>query len=399
MTPGARAAAAIEILDAILAGQAAEPALANWARGHRFAGSGDRLAIRDLVFDALRRRRSAALMGAGSTGRGLILGLLRQRGEAGLFSGEGHAPPPPGPHEAAQIPQGAAALDVPDWLLPRLQRALGPDCTPVLQAMRHRAPVYLRVNLARTSRDAARAALAAEGILADPEPGSQTALQVTQNARKIQGSSAYLGGLVELQDLSSQQLCEALPLADGMTVLDHCAGGGGKTLAMAALARLTLCAHDAAPQRMKDLPHRAERAGISVTLTERPARLAPFDLVLADVPCSGSGSWRREPMGKWSLTETRLAELTRTQAQILDTVASWVAPRGQLAYATCSLLMEENEDQITAFLARHPGWVCHLQQRWSPLTGGDGFFLALLTPPCGRHTQPYAVFPIRLSCG
>jgi 16S rRNA (cytosine967-C5)-methyltransferase len=388
MTPGARLSAAIEVLTSILQGQSVEPALVTWARGHRFAGSGDRHAIRDLVFDALRCRRSCAALGGGETGRGLVLGLARVRGQEALFDGTGHAPARPGPHEAGTMPEGAAALDCPDWLAPALQAALGRDFAPVLRLMQQRAPVFLRVNLARTSREAAQAALAAEAITAGPVPGVSTALQVTGNARKLKDSAAYAQGLTELQDLSSQDLCLTLPLRPGARVLDFCAGGGGKALAMAALQDLTLYAHDAAPQRLKDLSPRAARAGASITVTTRPQDIAPFDLVLTDVPCSGSGSWRRDPMGKWTLTCERLTALKAVQAAILDQVAPMVAPSGVLAYATCSLLTEENESQVSAFLARHPGWTCTLQRRWSPLSQGDGFFLALLTPPLARPTQP-----------
>lgn len=388
MIPAARFSAAIEVLDWILAGHAAEAALTTWARGHRFAGSGDRHAIRDLVFDALRCRRSFAALGGGETGRGLILGLARSQGQAALFDGIGHAPAPPGPGETGRIPEGAEALDGPDWLVAALQSALGPDFAPVMQAMQQRAPVFLRVNLGKGTGVAAQASLAAEGIACEPVPAVRTALQVTGNARKIKDSAAYVQGLVELQDLSSQDLCLALPLTPGARVLDYCAGGGGKTLAMAALSALDLFAHDAAPQRLKDLPPRAARAGTKVSLTAKPGSLARFDMILTDVPCSGSGSWRRDPMGKWALTPERLAALRSTQAAILDTVAPMVAPQGTLAYATCSLLIEENEAQIAGFLDRHPDWTCGLQRRWTPLSGGDGFFLALLTPPLVRPTQP-----------
>lgn len=397
MTPGARAAAAIEVLDAVLAGQAVEPALTGWARSHRFAGSGDRLAIRDLVFDALRRRRSAAALGGGETGRGLVLGLLRGRDEAGLFDGQGHAPPPPGPEEVPRVATEAEALDCPDWLLPRLRASLGVGTLPYLQALQTRAPVFLRANLSRTDPSGARQALMAEGIGAEPVPGSSTALVVTENARKVQASRAYLGGLVELQDLSSQELCAALPLAEGDRVLDYCAGGGGKSLALAARTRLRLHAHDAAPQRLRDLPARAARAGVAVPLTDRPGTLAPYDLILTDVPCSGSGSWRRDPMGKWLLTPDRLEATRRTQAAILDTCAPWVRPGGVLAYATCSVLAEENEAQVQGFLARFPGWTCRDQRRWSVESGGDGFFLAVLTAPERQPTQPKDVSSMRLS--
>jgi 16S rRNA (cytosine967-C5)-methyltransferase len=203
-------------------------------------------------------------------------------------------------------------------------------------------------------------------------------LQVSHGERKIRNTYAFLEGLVELQDLSSQVVVEALPLADGMKVLDHCAGGGGKTLAMAAMAKLKVFAHDAAPRRMADLPARAARAGMKVTLTENPETTAPYDLILVDAPCSGSGSWRRDPEGKWRLTPERLKALTETQASILDRIAAMVRPGGFLAYVTCSLLAEENHMQIDAFLARHLGWGEERTLSLTPLSGGDGFFLALL---------------------
>jgi 16S rRNA (cytosine967-C5)-methyltransferase len=276
------------------------------------------------------------------------------------------------------VPTGAEALDLPDWLLPVMQVSLGDRLEPVAAALRQRAPVFLRVNLARGSRKAAIVALAEDQITAVPHPLAETALEVTGNARKVQTSAAYLGGLVELQDASSQAVVEALPLADGMRVLDHCAGGGGKTLAMAARARLQLYAHDITPRRMADLPERARRAGIAVTLTDRPENVAPFDLVLVDAPCSGSGSWRRDPEGKWALTPDRLAAVMAEQSAILDRAAAMVGPGGALAYATCSLLADENGGQIDRFLARAPGWAREVERSYSPLSGGDGFYLCAL---------------------
>ncbi|MFM7333793.1 MAG: RsmB/NOP family class I SAM-dependent RNA methyltransferase [Tabrizicola sp.] len=378
MTPGARAAAAIAVLDRVLAGEPAEKALTNWGRANRYAGSGDRAAVRDLVFQALRQRQSAAALGGGLTGRGLVLGLARDTGHEGWFSGEGHAPPPPGPADKGATPDAEVALDLPGWLLPALRDSLGTDLEPVAQALRSRAPVFLRVNLAMGDLAAAQDALGIEGIVTRPHPLAATALEVQDNARKVQTSRAYQEGLVELQDASSQAVVEALPLADGMAILDHCAGGGGKTLAMAARAQLRLFAHDASPGRMAGLPERARRAGVQVTLTDRPAATAPYDLVLVDAPCSGSGSWRRDPEGKWRLTEERLAQIRKTQAQILDQVAAMVRTGGVLAYATCSLLRSENQDQVQAFLDRNTGWRLDKEQVFTPLQGGDGFYLAIL---------------------
>jgi 16S rRNA (cytosine967-C5)-methyltransferase len=390
VTPAARLAAAIGVLDAVAAGARAEAALTGWARGARYAGSGDRTAVRDHVFDALRRRRSLAALGGAATGRGLMLGALRAAGTdpAGLFTGAGHAPAPLTASEARHLAEPVAmteaeALDCPDWLAPALRESLGGDFVPVMQALQARAPVFLRANLARAAPAAACAALAAEGIAAHPHPLAPTALRVEGPLRGLQATQVWQDGLVELQDAASQAVCAALPLVPGARVLDHCAGGGGKALAIA--ARLAaegggaVFAHDAAPRRMADLPVRAARAGTPVALLDDPAAQAPFDLVLTDVPCSGSGSWRRDPEGKWRLTPERLAELLRTQAEILDAAARLVAPAGTLAYATCSLLEAENGAQVAAFLARAPGWRRVEERRWTPRDGADGFHLALLT--------------------
>ncbi|MDB5664831.1 RsmB/NOP family class I SAM-dependent RNA methyltransferase [Cypionkella sp.] len=381
MTPQARLSAAIEVLDRILAGASAEQALTNWGRASRFAGSGDRAALRDLVFDALRCKRSYAALGGSETGRGLVLGGLRDRGldAAEWFTGVGHAPAELGDADAGYAPDGNVALDCPEWLAAPLQAALGNDFAGVMQALRRRAPVFLRVNLAKCSVLAAQAALAAEEIETRPHPLAKTALEVTENARKIQNSQAYLEGLVELQDAASQAVIEALPLEDGQRVLDYCAGGGGKALAMAAQARVNVVAHDVDPRRMRDIPARAARAGAVIAVAETAAIGKGYDVILTDVPCSGSGSWRRDPQGKWALTPERLTALCEMQAGILDSVAGLLAPNGTLAYATCSMLNCENEAQIAQFLAKHSGWLNPLQRRFSPLQGADGFFVALLT--------------------
>ena len=378
MTPAARVSAAIEVLDRILLGQAAEFALTNWGRANRYAGSGDRNAVRDHVFAALRCRSSYAALGGGLTGRGLMLGAVRASDQevAAIFSGEAYAPAVVMAEPALQ-PQGYDALDCPAWLGPGLQTALGDDFAAVMRALQARAPVFVRVNLAKTNRDSAQAALAQDGIETTPVNWVKTALEVIGNARKIQTSQAYLTGLIELQDASSQAVIESLYLTPGAKVLDYCAGGGGKTLALAAKGA-KVWAHDAYPARMADLALRSTRAGVRVMITQNPIETKPYDVILTDVPCSGSGSWRRDPAGKWALTQARLAELTQIQADILDSVAPLVRHGGTLAYSTCSLLTEENQAQIDAFLARTPGFTQKTARRFSPLTGGDGFFLATL---------------------
>ena len=165
-------------------------------------------------------------------------------------------------------------------------------------------------------------------------------------------------------------------------ILDYCAGGGGKALALAARAQeARVFAHDGLPQRMADLPSRAQRAGAFITVipSDELSRGGPFDLVLCDVPCSGSGAWRRQPAAKWELTAERLQALRTLQFEILTTAAGHVAPHGTLVYATCSLLDAENNDQIDRFTAAQPDWQCRSRRIYSPLEGGDGFFCAVLT--------------------
>ncbi len=385
MTPAARVQAAIEILDEILAGAPAERALTRWARRSRFAGSKDRAAVRDLVFDALRCRRSLAALGGAETGRGLMLGACRRDGvdPDTIFQEARFAPAPlTGAERAAGRPPATEAegLDIPDWLWPRLVTSLGERAAPVARALRSRAPVHLRVNVARCTPDAAMAVLAEDGIECTRHPAASAALEVVQGSRRVSASRAYRDGLVELQDAGSQAIVEALPLRDGMRVLDYCAGGGGKTLAMGARARLELFAHDAAPNRMKNLPQRADRAGIFVNIVDASqARHHLYDLVLCDVPCSGCGAWRRAPEGKWRLDPGGLRTLLRTQARILDEAATLVAPDGTLAYATCSVLRDENHAQIADFLQRDPAWALRGEYQWLPDAGTDGFYLALLT--------------------
>lgn len=389
MTPAARLSAAIEILDAILDDTAAEKALTNWARHSRFAGSKDRAAVRDHVYSSLRNKRSFACLGGAETGRGIVLGLLRAEGTppADLFTGEGHAPAPMSDEEAAHsaTPEGNVALDCPDWIAPLLQSSLGDDFEAVCQALQHRAPVFLRVNLQISNREQAIADLAAENITAVPHPLSETALEVTGNPRRVHLSEPYNEGHVELQDAASQAVVDLLPISDGARVLDYCAGGGGKVLAMAARPskgdEARYFAHDVNPKRMQDLAARATRARAFITQlpTEEVAEAAPFDLVLCDVPCSGSGAWRRSPAAKWRFDQKQLDDLRQTQAQILDDVTSLVAPSGVLAYTTCSLLDAENSEQITDFLNRNSDWKCLEKHRFTPLQGGDGFFCTLLT--------------------
>ena len=388
MTPAARYAAAIPVLDQILGGAAVEPVLAGWGRQNRYAGSKDRAALRDIVFDVLRAKRSLAALGGAETGRGLVLGLLRRDGPApeGVFGAGRYAPEALTDAERAHLSEDVTftpgeALDLPDWLIPHWRAALG-DAAEVVAALgRGRGPVTLRVNRAKADRATAQAVLEADGIGTCVVAGVSTALIVERNPRRVMASSAYRDGLVELQDSASQEAMEALPLAAGDKVLDYCAGGGGKALAIWDRTRSPVVAHDADPRRMVDLPARAARAGAEVSRADADEvrRKGPYDLVLCDAPCSGSGTWRRTPRSKWELTAERLKELNRMQGDILVAASALVAPGGTLAYATCSVLSDENEAIVDAFRAAAPGWSVERELRLVPTEERDGFFLAVLT--------------------
>lgn len=382
MTPGARVDAAIGILDSIVAGAPAEVALTNWGRRSRYAGSGDRAAVRDVVFDVMRRWRSSAWAGGRETGRALVLGLLRNTGvdPTSIFTGEGFAPPQITDADAVGSPICKAPLqvriDCPDWLWPLVQESLGEDAEAVMQHLQTRAPVFLRANLRKTDREKAIADLASAGIEARPHPLSATAIEVISNARKVQNSDVFRAGEVEMQDAASQRVAEDFAREVGRgTVLDYCAGGGGKALALAATGELQVTAHDADTRRMKDLPVRAARAGVDIATTGSPDGL--YDGVFCDVPCSGSGAWRRQPEAKWKLTQDDLDRLTRTQDAILDAATALVLPGGCLGYATCSLFAVENDQRVDAFLTRHRSWREVSRTRLTPIDGGDGFFLAI----------------------
>lgn len=388
MTPAARVQTAIELLEPILDGTPAERVLTQWARKSRFAGSKDRAAIRDHVFDVLRRKNSAAFSGGGETPRSLMIGLLRLQGAEmdEIFSGAPYAPETLS-EEERQLGAAKEQIDLPDWIIPDVKKSLEADFAAVERLLKDRAPVVLRVNLRKSNREKARADLLSEEVETAKHPASDTALEVLEGARKIRNSQAYRLGHVELQDAASQaaidQLSEAATDGHLGRVLDYCAGGGGKLLAMAGRYSGKYFAHDANASRLRDLPDRSKRAGVKVGILDQKnvTKNAPYDLVFCDVPCSGIGTWRRDPNGKWSLTRASLDKTLKLQQEILGEAAKLVSPGGHLAYATCSLLDTENSSQIDRFLRAHSEWTLKYQKRWTPLEGCDGFFTALLQRP------------------
>ncbi|MEY1557064.1 RsmB/NOP family class I SAM-dependent RNA methyltransferase [Yoonia sp. R2331] len=382
MTPAARYAAAIEILDLIGAAQPAEQVLTTWARQNRFAGSKDRAAIRDHVYDVLRQKRSVAAWGGGTGGRALILGLLRKGGvdPTTVFGAGGYGPTELTTTEAApKSPEmtDAEAFDMPDWLWPTWQADLGDQARETATCQQNRAPVSLRVNLRSGSRDTAQLALADDGVKTEPIADIKTALQVVENPRRVAVSAAFQNGLVELQDAASQWAMQTVAPFVGGSVLDYCAGGGGKALALADMTDAQITAHDIAARRMADIPARAARADVSITIAvDAPKNM--YDLVLCDAPCSGSGTWRRTPEAKWTLNTARLAELSEMQRDVIRQGAKRVKDDGHLAYATCSVLHQENDEIVDDFLKEHPDFRLTVREQLLPTHTHDGFFLAIL---------------------
>lgn len=378
MTPAAQVSAAIEILDDL--SQRRRPvaeALKDWGASHRFAGSKDRTAIASLVFDALRKSASAAWVMGADTPRARMLGALREaRGLpvdaiAELCAGERHAPEPLSNDERARLE--TATLDgapdhirgdYPDWLDDRFHAAFGDRAADEGAALAARAPVDLRVNILKASREQARAKLSH----LNPVPTRLSPIGLRIDAGRGRGpalaaETAYVKGLVEPQDEASQLaslLCAASP---GDQVLDLCAGGGGKALALAGQMhnKGQLYAYDADGRRLMPIHERLERAGARNIQVRQPKGKADVladlagrcDLVLIDAPCTGTGTWRRHPDVKWRLAPGALELRVKEQAALLEQAERFLKPGGRLAYVTCSLLRDENEDQIAAFLATH----------------------------------------------
>ncbi|MBV8685165.1 MAG: RsmB/NOP family class I SAM-dependent RNA methyltransferase [Alphaproteobacteria bacterium] len=393
MTPAARVQAAIEILDEVIAaagrgGAAADTVVSRYFSTRRYAGSKDRRAVRDHVYRAIR-----AWPEPPASGREALLGVAAgDPALLALFDGSPHGPAP-----APEAGAAPAAGEVPAWLIPRLDPVVGPDEWPSLLG---RAPLDLRVNRLRGTRDEALAGLPE----AAPTPLSPLGLRLSDRIR-VEEEPVWNSGLVEIQDEGSQLLSLACTAAPGLTVVDLCAGAGGKTLALAAemANEGRLLASDTDRARLSRMPPRLARAGVDIVETrlldpgrEREA-LADLaggaDIVLVDAPCSGTGTWRRNPELRWRLTARRLEQLVKTQAYLIDLGAELVRPGGILIYAVCSLLAEEGRAQADAFSDRSA-----LVPESAPITGGrvagpgllltpghdgtDGFFVARWRAPC-----------------
>jgi len=429
MTPAARIAAAIEVLSDIDARRRpAADALKDWGLSHRFAGSKDRAAIASLVYDALRRKASAAwIMGEG-TPRAVMLGTLRlQRGLdvgaiADLFSGERFAPEPLTEPERDRLAnatlEGApapAAGDFPDWIAPSLERLFGDDLVPEMQALTARAPLDLRVNtLKAASREQAHDALPHLGAVETPLSPLGLRIAPGEDGRgpAIQAEPEFLKGWIEIQDEGSQLASLLSAVQPGDQVVDLCAGGGGKTLALAAMMdnHGQIYASDNDARRLAPIHERLARAGVRNVQVRTPRGRADavtdldgrIDCVLVDAPCTGVGTWRRNPDAKWRLRPGSLEVRRKEQQAVLDRAAALIRPGGRIVYITCSILPEENDEALSAFLARQeefrpvPGQEVlaragmqaledvlrptALGWQMTPLrTGTDGFYIAVLT--------------------
>ncbi len=387
MTPAARVQAAIEIIDTILEnGFRAEPALKAWGHGNRYAGSKDRVAIRDHVYDALRNLRTFAGRGGSMTGRAILISALRQDGVEPykIFTGERFAPHPliQGESKPLNDLSPAESFNLPDWLWLIWKEDLGDKAEDVAMALTHRAPVFLRVNSQKISRSDAIDQLSEESIICVAHPDVPSALVVKAGQRSIQRSRSYVEGFVELQDASSQQSVCRIPKPISGPILDYCAGAGGKTLALADYFKEYIYAHDWIEKRLRPLKARAKRAGAEVILINgHSLKREHYGLVFADVPCSGSGSWRRDPTGKWRLNADEFKDLIALQYSILTKAQHYLRSGGLLVYATCSVLKHENYDQIKRFLIKYPQWRVLDEHQIYPSDNGDGFYFCYLQKP------------------
>jgi len=421
MTPAGRIQAAIEILAALE--QTKLPAdrfLRDWFRARRYAGSKDRAAVAERVYDMERHRASFTWRMGHEDARTLaIASLLSQNVSAGdietLFAGGAYGPPPLSDEERQAIatpppgpPPSHVQGEYPAWLEPELRRGFGEALIEEMRAMIARAPVDLRVNRLRASRPDMLAGLRSLGIKAEPTPFAPHGIRIPsgEGLGALQHTRFFQTGAFEFQDEASQVAALLTAVKPGDRVLDLAAGAGGKALAMAAAMqdRGEILAFDTDALRLRQLGPRARRAGVSIiTPTDRRGGPAwgdgKFDTVLVDAPCTGSGAWRRNPEAKWRLTPERLDELTRLQAWLIDDGARHTRPGGRLIYATCSVLPCENDDVIEAFLARNTAFsLVPAREIWretagsapppgmgdyfraSPLrTGTDGFFACIMT--------------------
>ncbi len=423
MKPGARIAAAIEVLDQVVGRhQPIATALTDWGKAHRFAGSGDRNAIGGLVYDALRRKASIGWAMESDSSRALALAAagpaldLSVEEVMAACDGSAHAPAPLSATEIrgltrdlSEAPEYTRA-NVPEWLWPSFLAAFGQRAAEEGAAMCHRAPADVRVNTLKADRDKVLKALAPFG--AQPCEISPLGLRVPppkgpQRTPNLQAEEAFQSGWCEIQDEGSQIAAALSGAGPRKQVLDLCAGGGGKTLAMAAAMenKGQIYAYDEDRHRLKPIFERIKRAGVRNVQILRAGdksalnELGPrFDTVLVDAPCTGTGTWRRRPDAKWRLKPAALAERQKQQRQVLDQAAALVKPGGRLVYITCSVLPEENGEQVSAFAGRHDDFtIIPVSAVWSealprePAASADGSDTHLLLTPARHGTDGFFI--------
>ena len=384
MTPAARLSAAIELLETIDSDRVpAAQALKEWGTAHRFAGSGDRAAISGLVWDVLRRRASSAWIMGADTARARLLGMLRLERKldadqiAALCDGSRFAPQPLTDAERTALSQhsldGAPAHvagDYPEWLDPYFKQVFGEDRAAEAEAMASRAPLDLRVNTLKARREKVLASTAHLGTMPTKWSPNGLRIEISADARNpgIHAEEAFIKGLMEVQDEGSQLAALLSAAKPGEQVIDLCAGAGGKTLALAAMmqGKGRLIATDSDKRQLAPIHERLSRAGVHNCEVRTPKGQGmgdrdvlsdisgTADLVMIDAPCTGTGTWRRNPDAKWRMRPGALEVRLRAQAQLLDRAASLVKPGGRIVYVTCSVLPAENNDRIRGFLTRHP---------------------------------------------
>lgn len=379
MRNGGRISAAMDVLrDVLERHQPVKNAVRDWGKRARYAGSKDRAWVSGLVLDALRKRNSIAHHMGHDDPRALVLGALRVAWEWNAKDIEeacydDHGPTPLTNDERSRLimaPDPSAPIhaqgDFPEWMTPHMQRAFGPDTVIEAQAMAVRADVDLRVNTLKT--DAERAALPLKSAKAEPSRLLVNAYHIpardpTERETSLEAIPAFSKGWVEVQDAGSQIAALAANAQAGEQVLDYCAGGGGKTLALAAQmgGKGQIHAYDIDGKRLSALIPRLKRSGAHNVQLVHPSEgnsleplVGQMDLVFVDAPCSGTGTWRRRPDSKWRLKPAQLEKRLQDQREILQAAAIYVKPGGRLLYATCSFLIEEDEDRVAEFLADAP---------------------------------------------
>jgi 16S rRNA (cytosine967-C5)-methyltransferase len=389
-----RVQAAIEVLHEVLTRhRPAAEALKDWGKAHRFAGSSDRHTIGTLVYDSLRQRSSAAAQGGGDEARQIVLGMLRQgwgfsvADIAALADGE-HGPAALSKQETQALstsPTGLpwhVAANVPDWLAPVFEQLFGKSAVDEGFALSQRAPIDLRVNTLKCDRLKLRPLLS----IYNPTlgPWVETSLRIAapapdQKHINVEVDSAHGMGMFEVQDTASQIAAALSGVKPGESVADICAGAGGKTLALAALMQNQgrLVAHDVDKHRLRPVFERVMRAGatcVEVLSADQASAMqdGSFDCVVVDAPCSGTGTWRRKPEIKWKLTRKTLDVRLTEQRNVLENGAKLVRKSGRLVYYTCSLLPEENVEQVKQFLSQHKDFkLVPYAEQWARTIGGE----------------------------